>query len=99
MKRLPDGRSWLTGRSCPLRKATNVHASLPYRWIFDYAPGWTAGQQVVVSIRTKDVQNRVGRVVFQGERRVSRREGPPRFKGVAVRLQLYPARPPGTTGP
>ena len=53
------------GKKLPFAEAANVHASLPYRWIFDYAPGWTAGQQVVVSIRTKDVQNRVGRVVFK----------------------------------
>ena len=28
-------------------------------------PNWAAGDQVAVSIRTKDVQNRVGRVVFK----------------------------------
>ena len=56
------------GKKLPFAEATNVHASFPYRWIFDYAPGWTAGQQVVVSIRTKEVQNRFGQVALKAGR-------------------------------
>ena len=59
------------GKKLPFAKATNVHASLPHRWIFDYAPGWTAGQQVVVSIRTEDVQNRFGQVALKAGRSTS----------------------------
>ena len=56
------------GKKLPFAEATNVHASLPHRWIFDYAPGWTAGQQVVVSIRTEEVQNRFGQVALKAGR-------------------------------
>ena len=59
------------GKKLPFAKATNVHASLPHRWIFDYAPGWTAGQQVVVSIRTVEVQNRYGQVALKAGRSTS----------------------------
>ena len=62
------------GKKLPFAEATNVHASFPYRWIFDYAPGWTAGQQVVVSIRTKEVQNRFGQVALKA-RRTTRTDG------------------------
>ena len=33
-----------------------------------HVPGWTAGDQVVVSIRNDEVQNRMGRVYFQAKR-------------------------------
>ena len=60
------------GKKLPFAEATNVHASLPHRWIFDYAPGWTAGQQVVVSIRTTyEVQNRFGQVALKAGRSTS----------------------------
>ena len=55
------------GKELPFAGATNPHASLPNVWNFTYAPNpaWTDRQQLLVSIRTKDVQNRVGRVVFK----------------------------------
>ena len=59
------------GKKLPFAEATNVHASFPHRWIFDYAPGWTAGQQVSVSIRTKEVQNRYGQVALKAGRSTS----------------------------
>ena len=59
------------GKKLPFAEATNVHASLPHRWIFDYAPGWTAGQQVVVSIRNEEVQNRFGQVALKAGRSTS----------------------------
>ena len=62
------------GKKLPFAEATNVHATFPHRWIFDYAPGWTAGQQVVVSIRTKEVQNRYGQVALKA-RRTTRTDG------------------------
>ena len=37
-------------------------------WTFDYDPGWTDGQQVSVSIRTRDVQNRYGQVDLKAGR-------------------------------
>ena len=56
----------LGGKELPFADATPVHASTPHRLKFtSYDPNWAAGDQVVVSIRTKDVQNRVGRVVFK----------------------------------
>ena len=35
---------------------------------FTHAPGWTAGDQVLVSIRTDEVQNRVGQTAGEEER-------------------------------
>ena len=35
------------------------------RYTFNYDPSWTDGDQVLVSIRTKEAQNRVGQVVFR----------------------------------
>ena len=56
----------LGGKELPFADATPVHATTPYRLKFaSYDPNWAAGDQVAVSIRTKDVQNRVGRVVFK----------------------------------
>ena len=56
----------LGGKELPFADATPVHASTPHRLKFtSYDPNWAAGDQVVVSIRTKDVQNRVGRVIFK----------------------------------
>ena len=56
----------LGGKELPFADATPVHASTPYRLKFtSYDPNWTVGQQVSVSIRTKEVQNSVGHVVFK----------------------------------
>ena len=52
------------GIELPFAKATN-HALTPGLWSFNYDPGWADGDQVLVSIRTKEVQNSVGHVVFK----------------------------------
>ena len=57
----------LDGKELPFAGATN-DALTPHLWSFSYAPGWTAGQQVVVSIRTEDVQNRYGQVALKAGR-------------------------------
>ncbi len=49
------------GIELPFAKATN-DALTPNLWSFNYDPGWTDGQQVLVSIRTEEVQNRYGQV-------------------------------------
>ena len=41
--------------------------SIPQAWLFRHDPGWSAGDQAKVSIRTGDVQNRFGRVYFQSK--------------------------------
>ena len=49
------------GVELPFAKAAIAHSTTPWAWNFSsYVPNWTAGDQVVVSIRTKDVQNRFG---------------------------------------
>ena len=53
------------GKELPFAKAELQHSTTPWAWEFTYVPNWTAGDQVVVSIRTDEVQNRVGRVVFK----------------------------------
>ncbi len=40
----------------------------PWRWRFPYTSGLTAGDQVLVSIRNDEVQNRVGQTAGEGER-------------------------------
>ena len=50
----------------PFAAATN-DATTPQVWTFSHAPGWAAGDQARVSIRTGDVQNRMGRVLFQSK--------------------------------
>ena len=57
----------LDGKELPFAGATN-DALTPHLWSFSYEPGWTAGQQVSVSIRTKDVQNRYGQVLLKARR-------------------------------
>ncbi|WP_420445670.1 hypothetical protein [Candidatus Poriferisodalis sp.] len=61
----------LDGKELPFANATN-DALTPHLWSFSYAPGWTAGDQVLVSIRTKDVQNRFGQVALKARRSISR---------------------------
>ena len=51
------------GVELPFADATSTLA--PGQWNFSYIPGWTAGDQVVVSIRNDEVENRVDRVVFK----------------------------------
>ena len=58
------------GKELPFAGATNPHASLPNVWNFTYAPNpaWTDRQQLLVSIRTKEVQNRFGQVDLKAGR-------------------------------
>ena len=59
----------LGGKELPFADATPVHASTPYRLKFtSYDPNWADGDQVAVSIRTKDVQNRFGQVDLKAGR-------------------------------
>ena len=51
------------GIMLPFADATNLPAR-PELWSFSYDPLWAAGDQLVVSIRTQEVQNRLGRVIF-----------------------------------
>ena len=55
------------GVELPFADATNK-ATSPHRWTFSHAPGWTAGDQVLVSIRNDEVQNRVGQTAGEEER-------------------------------
>ena len=57
----------LDGKELPFASATN-DALTPHLWSFSYAPGWTAGDQVSVSIRTDEVQNRIGQVDLKARR-------------------------------
>ena len=52
------------GKELPFPNAP-VHNAIPHKWGFSYVPNWTDKQQLLVSIRTKDVQNRVAQVVFK----------------------------------
>ena len=45
------------------------------RWTFTYTPGWADGDQVVVSIRNDEVQNRLGQVKFKARRHTIRTSG------------------------
>ena len=58
------------GVELPFANATN-DATSRRRWTFSHDPGWAAGQQVVVSIRTEDVQNRYGQVALKAGRSTS----------------------------
>ena len=55
------------GKELPFPNAP-VHNAIPHKWGFDYDPGWTGEEQVLVSIRTKDVQNRYGQVYLKARR-------------------------------
>ena len=55
------------GVELPFADATNLPTS-PYLWNFSHVPGWTAGDQVLVSIRNDEVQNRVGQTAGEEER-------------------------------
>ncbi len=52
------------GVELPFADATHPHSSTPWIWEWTYVPGWTDGDQVVVSIRTDELQNRLDRVTF-----------------------------------
>ena len=60
----------LGGKELPFANAEFTHASLPYSWKISGAPStvWADGDQVAVSIRTKDVQNRYGQVDLKAGR-------------------------------
>ena len=58
------------GLELPFANAEFTHANLPYSWKFTGVPStaWAAGDQVLVSIRTKEVQNRFGQVILKAGR-------------------------------
>ena len=56
-----------SGKELPFPDAP-VHNALPHKWEFDYDPGWTGEEQVLLSIRTEDVQNRYGQVLLKARR-------------------------------
>ena len=58
------------GVELPFADATNSTAK-PHIWNFTHNPGWTGGEQVVVSIRNDEVQNRIGQVNFKSRRSTS----------------------------
>ena len=58
----------LDGKELPFAAATIAHATTPWIWNFTYSPTWTHGQQVSVSIRTTEVQNRYGQVALKARR-------------------------------
>ena len=60
------------GKELPFADATSL---LPGQWNFSYIPGWTAGDQVKVSIRNDEVQNRIGEVKFKARRHTIRTSG------------------------
>ena len=55
------------GVELPFADATHSNV-FPTTWVFSHDPNWTDGQQVVVSIRNDEVQNRIGRVNFKSRR-------------------------------
>ena len=55
------------GKELPFPKAP-VHNATPHKWGFSYVPNWADGDQVLVSIRTEDVQNRYGQVLLNAGR-------------------------------
>ena len=63
------------GVELPFANAQIAHASTPWIWQFSYVPGWTAGDQVVVSIRNDEMQNRIGEVKFKARRHTIRTSG------------------------
>ena len=63
------------GVELPFADAQIAHATTPWVWQFTYAPGWTAGDQVSVSIRNDEVQNRIGEVKFKARRHTIRTSG------------------------
>ena len=59
------------GKELPFPDAPS-HNATPHKWGFtSYDPNWTDGQQVSVSIRTEDVQNRYGQVLLKARRSTS----------------------------
>ena len=55
------------GVELPFADATQDSTN-PEQWDFSHNPGWSAGDQVVVSIRNDEVQNRVGQTAGEEER-------------------------------
>ena len=62
------------GVELPFADASNLDAA-PHVWNFSHVPGWSAGDQVVVSIRNDEVQNRIGKVDFKARRHTVRVSG------------------------
>ena len=62
------------GVELPFADATQG-ALTPFRWVFTHAAGWADGDQVVVSIRNDEVQNRIGEVKFKARRHTIRTSG------------------------
>ena len=55
------------GTMLPFADATQGSVNL-HAWTFTHVPGWTGGEQVLVSIRNDEVQNRVGQTAGEEER-------------------------------
>ena len=56
------------GVALPFADAALTINTVPSSWTFNHDPGWADGDQVVVSIRTKEVQNRLAQVNFKARR-------------------------------
>ena len=69
------------GTMLPFADATQGSVNL-HAWTFSYIPGWTAGDQVLLSIRNDEVQNRVGQTAGERER-----AGEVRFKSIRYTSQ------------
>ena len=63
------------GVMLPFADASNPTLTSTNIWNFSHVPGWSAGDQVVVSIRNDEVQNRIGEVKFKVRRHTSRVSG------------------------
>ena len=57
----------LDGKELPFAEA-EIQGVNRDAWKFSYDPGWTDGQQIAVSIRTNEVQNRIGQVFLKAGR-------------------------------
>ena len=62
------------GVELPFAAATQGSTNL-WAWTFDHDPKWTDGDQVLVSIRNDEVQNRIGEVKFKARRHTVRVSG------------------------
>ena len=62
------------GVELPFAAATQGSTNL-WAWTFDHDPKWTDGDQVLVSIRTDEVQNRMAKVDFKARRHTVRVSG------------------------
>ena len=56
------------GVALPFADAALTLNTVPSSWTFNHDPNWTDGDQVVVSIQTDELQNRIGQVNFKSRR-------------------------------